>query len=318
MKLCCWRTCRSRLRAFTLIELLVVIAVIGILAALLLSALSGAKKEAQLTYCRNNLRQMAIGLEMYVEDFNAYPYYTYIATIDPNSSPQTQYYWDHWESVLLPYWDRQNGLLVPNGANFWGGTTAWAGGVKPQITNLVFNCPGYKGNPLGVPSQAEDMLWAWSYAYNVVGVNESTKFPDPTHPFLGLSSTGLYQPEPGDVDAPPVRATRIVAPGEMFAMMDAQEGFLSPTGLDASDFVGCNYYNPFTGWANPDVTINTLQHGKLINVVYCDAHAASLKLAEVFNPTNSAAHWNIDNKAHPELWLYPLKADMGFSIGGSW
>jgi hypothetical protein len=54
------------------------------------------------------------------------------------------------------------------------------------------------------------------------------------------------------------------------------------------------------------VNINTLQHDKLINVVYCGAHAASLKLIEVFNPTNSASHWNIDNQAHPDLWGYPL------------
>jgi prepilin-type N-terminal cleavage/methylation domain-containing protein len=62
----------KRPAAFTLIEMLVVIAIIGILAALLLPALSSAREKARRTSCLNNLNQFSKGLEQYCSDFGGY------------------------------------------------------------------------------------------------------------------------------------------------------------------------------------------------------------------------------------------------------
>src|SRR5256885_9183124 len=57
-----------KLHSFTLIELLVVIAIIGILAALLLPVLVGAKERTRRVNCKNSQRQFILAVHMYCDD----------------------------------------------------------------------------------------------------------------------------------------------------------------------------------------------------------------------------------------------------------
>ena len=62
-----------RRRAFTLVELLVVVALIGVLAALLLSALSSAQQRARATQTTSTMEAFAAACETFFQDHGEYP-----------------------------------------------------------------------------------------------------------------------------------------------------------------------------------------------------------------------------------------------------
>jgi len=63
---------RHRSTGFTLIELLVVISIIALLVAILLPALKAARQTAEAASCLSNLRQQAIGINAYVNEYRGF------------------------------------------------------------------------------------------------------------------------------------------------------------------------------------------------------------------------------------------------------
>jgi len=131
-------------RAFNLVELLVVIAIIGVLAALLLPALSSAKERTKRTQCKNNLRQIGIAMVMYAGENG---------DLVVSAKQQESFKPEHFAFV-------QTSLEPP------GARAAESVGLK-VVSNNVWTCPNRPGLPVyeEVPGLRITPQWVIGYQY---------------------------------------------------------------------------------------------------------------------------------------------------------
>lgn len=127
-----------RRNGFTLIELLVVIAIIAILAAILFPVFARARENARRASCQSNLKQIAIAMAMYEQDYDQV--LPRLRTPSLQVSPTLPY---GWGDMLLPYIKNIQIFQCPSeptapGTNI--GPTGAAPDVRfPNFSDYYFN-----------------------------------------------------------------------------------------------------------------------------------------------------------------------------------
>ncbi len=127
---------RVRRQGFTLIELLVVIAIIAILAAILFPVFARAREQARKAACQSNLKQIGLGVAMYVQDFDeTFPMANMAYTVPADTWP----------------------LKTNTGAAIT--TASWFTVIAPYVKSTqLFTCP-----------TAGSIPFSGSYGWNICG-----------------------------------------------------------------------------------------------------------------------------------------------------
>ncbi|MBX7256229.1 MAG: DUF1559 domain-containing protein, partial [Candidatus Hydrogenedentes bacterium] len=232
-------------RGFTLVELLVVIAIIGILAAILLPALSRARQKALSVTCANNLRQLYLANTMYASENQG----RYVpAAPDINEGFGGRVRWHGMRETPSPDsdFDPGKGLLAE---------------YLPDAR--VKECPVFtefrkRGD---VPNAFE--AGTGGYGYNAAYIG-GTYYQDDY----------LTAPKHSTLDS------RVANPAQTIMFADAampQEGYIVEYGfLEPPLFVTDDYPrgNQDWGFASPSLHF---RHDGRVNVVWCDGHVTSEK-----------------------------------------
>jgi prepilin-type N-terminal cleavage/methylation domain-containing protein len=137
-------------RGFTLIELLVVIAIIAILAALLMPALSRAKRKAQRIQCTGNLHQIGLGFAMYTQDH-------------AESFPLEPAGWGDWGGK---FWT--DALTTPLALGYGSQTPEDQRPLNAYVQNVAaFSCPADKGDSFSSTQPDKSCFRSWGNSYLV-------------------------------------------------------------------------------------------------------------------------------------------------------
>ena len=251
---------------FTLVELLVVIAIIGLLIALLLPAVQSTREASRRSRCKNNLKQLSLGLVTYVSARGGLPP-SILDNVKAGMSsfaPADNAPGFAWSARILPFveqsplWDR-----LQTATN--GGTVNWqsAGSAATSLASLpvnVFECSSNEGS--GKPNTKRDHFQTGTaYGQNNYGPNSGSAanrstmeelvtiwgIPAADAPALWAASAGVFAISDRTATLKPAAITD----GLSKTLMLAERSSTTETGGSSCGGAPCD--NPGGLWIGPQL-----------------------------------------------------------------
>lgn len=137
-------------KAFTLIELLVVIAIISILAAILFPVFARARENARRTTCISNLKQIGLGMMMYVQDYDERYPSIFASRSAGDIPPDGEFLLPglaFWQQMIFPYVKSHQLFYCPNTPSPYGAEIVGDERDNPQsrLINANYGYNSYMG-----------------------------------------------------------------------------------------------------------------------------------------------------------------------------
>ena len=265
---------------FTLIELLVVIAIIAILAAILFPVFQKVRENARKASCQSNLKQIGLAMIQYSQDNDEF---------------------------LVGGWGGVGGYLASD-SNPAAPKYKWMDMIYPFVKSTgVFHCPDDSGNLIKDANGNQNT--GNFIPYQQLG---SAGIPNPSGSYYGSYSINSYNysaASSGSVDIGPgnqigsggisyslatlnAPATTVwVTDGAGRYSSDCPGTAMAATTLGSYPGLICSGQTPSLDGSSPIL----FRHGApdLSNILYCDGHVKSVRLATLLATNSSGIFYNL-------------------------
>jgi prepilin-type N-terminal cleavage/methylation domain-containing protein/prepilin-type processing-associated H-X9-DG protein len=236
-------------RGFTLIELLVVIAIIAILAAILFPVFAQARGAARKASCLSNMKQLGIGISMYVQDYDEkYP-----------MGVQNDWWDNTWYRTVTPYVKNLQVFRCPDDpSKDPPASHSWALNRLSYVGNGYMEYRNNEWRMFGLMGMGQS--WLPGYVASIAGVGRSAEtilLAERLHVWDGQASM------PGNV--------LMWGPGAFVTDVDWWDSFGSPSKIPD----GTKAVLPKTNPNGPNGCIIPM-HSEKANFLFADGHVKTM------------------------------------------